>query len=189
MKPIPVLAGLLLTSALSVAGTTEAADEPSPAPPPSAPAQETPTMVAVQDNMDVSMEYTLTADGVVVDSTNGKEPFHYIHGHGQIIPGLERQLTGLHVGDSKEVVVKPEDGYGQLDPSAVIEVPKEQLPADVTPTVGMVLRGVNPDGRNFRAIVKEIKDKTVLLDLNHPLAGKTLSFKIKITGVAPSAAH
>ena len=145
--------------------------------------------VSVQENMDVSMEYTLTADGVVVDSTEGKEPFHYIHGKGQIIPGLERQLTGLHVGDNKEVIVKPEDGYGKLDPSALIEVPKEQLPTDVSPTVGMVLRGVNPDGHNFRAIVKEVKDKTVMLDLNHPLAGKTLTFKIKIMGIAPAAAH
>ena len=143
--------------------------------------------VSVQENMDVSMEYTLTADGVVVDSTEGKAPFHYLHGKGQIIPGLERQLTGLHVGDNKEVVVKPEDGYGQVNPSAVIEVPKEQLPTDVSPSVGMVLRGVNPDGHNFRAIVKEVKDKTVMLDLNHPLAGKTLTFKIKITGTAPSA--
>ena len=143
--------------------------------------------VSVQENMDVSMEYTLTADGVVVDSTEGKEPFHYIHGKGQIIPGLERQLIGLHVGDNKEVIVKPEDGYGQVNPSAVIEVPKEQLPTDVSPSVGMVLRGVNPDGHDFRAIVKEVKDKTILLDLNHPLAGKTLTFKIKITGIAPSA--
>ena len=189
MKLIPALASFLLVSGLSLSRTTEAADEPSATPTPSTTPQETPLSASVQENMDVSMEYTLTADGVVVDSTEGKGPFHYVHGKGQIIPGLERQLAGLHVGDNKEVVVKPEDGYGPVDPSAVIEVAKEQLPADVKPSVGMVLRGVNPDGHNFRAIVKEIKDKTVLLDLNHPLAGKTLTFKIKITGIAPPAAH
>ena len=148
--------------------------------------KEAPMALAVQDNMDVSMEYTLTSDGVVVDSTADKAPFHYTHGQRQIIPGLERQLIGLHVGDSKEVTVKPEDGYGQVDPVAFVEVPKEQLPTDVKPAVGMVLRGMNPDGKSFRATVKEIKDKTVVLDLNHPLAGKTLTFKIKITGIAPA---
>ena len=143
---------------------------------------------AVQDNMDVGLEYTLTVDGAVVDSTEGRSPLHYIHGRGQIVPGLERQLAGLHVGDSKEVTVKPEDGYGSVDPAAVVEIQKSQLPADVTPAEGMVLRGVNPDGKTFRASIKEIKGQTVVLDLNHPLAGKTLVFKVKVTEIGPAQA-
>ena len=148
--------------------------------------QEAGMALSVQDNMDVEMEYTLTSAGVVMDSTDGKEPFHYLHGSGQIIPGLEHQLAGLHVGDTKEVTVGPEEGYGQTDPAAVIEVPKAQLPADVTPTVGMVLRGVNPDGKSFRAKISEVKNETVVLDLNHPLAGKTLNFKVKILNIKPA---
>ena len=148
-----------------------------------------PAMAAsVQDNMDVGLEYTLTVDGGVVDSTEGKTPFHYIQGHHQVISGLERQLAALHVGDARDIVVKPEEGYGSVDPSAVVEIQKTQLPKDVTPAVGMVLRGAQPDGQSFRGKISEIKDKTVMLDLNHPLAGKTLNFKIKITAIAPAKA-
>ena len=149
-------------------------------------AEQVPGTPAIQDNMDVALEYTLTVDGVVVDSTDGKDKFHYVHGKGQIILGLERQLEGLHIGDSKEVTVTPEDGYGTVDPKAFVEVPKTQLPSDVTPTVGMVLRGVNPDGQSFRATVNDVKENSVVLDLNHPLAGKTLLFKVKVLGIAPA---
>ena len=140
---------------------------------------------AIKDSMDVGIEYTLTVDGAVVDSTDGKTPFHYVQGQHQMIPGLERQLAGLHVGDTKDVTVAPADGYGEIDPSAFVEVPKTQLPKEVTPTVGMVLRGVNPDGQSFRAKISQMKDTTVVLDLNHPLAGKTLNFHVKIVEVAP----
>ena len=148
-------------------------------------AEEKPMAASIQDNMDVGLEYTLTVDGAVVDSTDGRGAFHYIHGKGQILPGLERALTGLHVGDQKEVVVGPEEGYGAMDPAAVVEVPKTQLPADITPTVGIVLRGVNPEGKNFRASISEVKDQSVVLDLNHPLAGKTLTFNVKVAAVSP----
>ena len=141
----------------------------------------------VQNNMDIGLEYTLTVEGNVVDTTEGRGPFHYIQGRGQLIPGLERELTGLHVADTKEVAIKPEDAYGPVDPAAFVEVPKEQLPKDMTPTVGMILRGVNPDGKNFRAKINEIKDTTVVLDLNHPLAGKTLNFQVKVTNISPAA--
>ena len=170
-----IIAGVALAGSLAIT-TAQAAQEESMPP-------------AVGDHMSVGMEYTLTSEGVVVDSTEGKEPFHYVQGQGQIIPGLERQLVGMHVGESKEVTVKPEEGYGTVDPAAIIEVKKEQLPKDVTPSVGMVLQGVNPDGQRFRARISEVKDHSVLLDLNHPLAGKTLVFKVKITDIAPAKAQ
>ena len=135
--------------------------------------------------MDVGLEYTLTVDGLVVDSTDGQSPLHYIHGHQQMIPGFERQLEGLHAGDEREITVNPEEGYGTIDPALLVEVPKSDLPPDTTPTVGMVLRGINPDGRSFQARIAETKPETVVLDLNHPLAGKTLHFKIKVTEVTP----
>ena len=170
-----VVCGALLGVGLSVSGTgarTWAAEEK--------------PIAAVQNNMDVGLEYTLTVDGAVVDTTEGKQTFHYVHGREQIVPGLERQLAGLHIGDSKEITVGPEEGYGKIKPLA--EIPKEQLPKDVIPAVGMALRGVNPDGKSFRAIVREVKDKTVVLDLNHRLAGKTLNFKIKVVSIAPASA-
>ena len=150
--------------------------------PPSVIAEE----ATVQDNVDVGLEYTLTVEGNVVESTEGGEPFHYIHGRAQMIPGLERQLTGLHVGETAEVSVSPEEGYGPVDPAAFIEIPKTQLPADVTPEVGMVLRGINPDGQNFQAKIDELKEESAVLNLNHPLAGKTLNFTVKILALSPA---
>ena len=138
----------------------------------------------------ISFHYTLTdTSGTRLDSSIGAEPLTFLEGVGQIIPGLESRLAGLHVGDSKEVTVAPEDGYGKVDPSAFVEVPKTQLPKDVAPTIGMVLRGVNPDGKSFRATVSQVKNDTVMLDLNHPLAGKMLTFKVKITDLAPAKAQ
>lgn len=160
--------------------------EAAPAP---APVEEAPASLTVQDNLDIGLEYTLTVEGTVVDTTDGRGPFHYIHGQGQMIPGLERELIGLHIGDAKEVTVSPGEAYGEVDPAAFVEVPKDQLPNDTPPTVGMVLQGVNPDGKNFRAKINEVKDASVVLDLNHPLAGKTLNFQVKVTDVKPVPAQ
>ena len=143
-----------------------------------------PMAASIQDNMAVEFEYTLTVDDKVVDSSNGQSPMSYVHGKGQIIPGLEREMAGMRVGDSKEVTVKPQDGYGEVNPAAVIEVPRTQLPQGTQPEVGMILNGRDPDGHTFQARVSQIKEKTVLLDMNHPLAGKTLHFKIKVVEIA-----
>lgn len=168
---------VLVPAVLLAAGAASALAEGVVAPPVPEP--------VVGDNMDVGLEYTLTVDGVVVDSTDGHGPWHYIHGHQQMIPGLERQLEGLQVGDEREITVSPEEGYGTIDPSLFVEVPTSDLPADVPPTVGMVLRGINPDGRSFQARITETKPETVVLDLNDPLAGKTLHFTVKVTDIAP----
>lgn len=149
-------------------------------------AEEAAKPAQVENGMDVGLEYTLTVDGAVVDSTDGKPSFHYRPGQHQVIPGLERQLAGWHVGDSQEVTVTPEEGYGTRDPAALVEVPTSNLPAGVTPAVGMRLRGRNADGRDFQAVISEVKEKTVMLDLNHPLAGKTLLFKVKVTAITPA---
>lgn len=145
----------------------------------------TPSEPVIRADMDVGLEYTLTVDGVVVDSTKGQGPWQYIHGHQQMIPGLERQLEGLHVGDEREITVSPAEGYGEVDPSHFVEIPASDLPPDTTPTVGMVLRGVNPDGKNFQARITATKPDTVILDLNHPLAGRTLHFTVKVIAITP----
>jgi len=175
-------AGILMASLL--AGGTGVRAEGEPA----APAAKQETAPMIQDNATVQLEYTLTSDGVVVDSTEGRGPFQYVHGKSQIIPGLERQLTGLHVGDSRDITVKPEEAYGPMDPAALIEVPNAQLPQDIAPKAGMMLRGQDPAGHPFRATIRDVKENTVLLDLNHPLAGKTLLFKVKIVNIAPAKA-
>lgn len=137
----------------------------------------------VQEGAEVSFDYTLTDEaGQVVDTSKGKAPMHYVHGRGQIIPGLERELTGMPVGGEKKVVVKPEDAYGPVDPGAFREVPKEQVPVEAL-KVGVMLLAQAPGGQGVPVRVHEIKEKTVVMDFNHPLAGKTLSFEVKITEV------
>ncbi len=131
----------------------------------------------------VSLEYTLTLEDQTVFDTNvGKDPLVYTHGSKQIVPGLEKQLTGLQVGDTKEVEVSPEDGYGALDPNRVQEVPKESIPEE-SRAVGETLYGSGPDGQTMVVKVKEVKDTTVILDLNHPLAGQKLFFAVKVLKV------
>ena len=148
--------------------------------------KETPVAATVQNGATVQMDYTLTVDGKEMDSSKGRQPLSYVHGSGQIIPGLERELTGLHVGDEKAVTVKPEDGYGVVDPKATVDLPKTQLPPDLKPEVGQVLNGTDQSGRPVRAIILEVGKDTVKLDLNHPLAGKTLNFKVKVVDIKPT---
>lgn len=132
---------------------------------------------------EVSIEYTLTLeDKSVVDSNVGAEPLIFTQGAHHIIPGLENGLEGMKTGEVRQVTVKPEEGYGVIDREAFVEVNKEELPAEGL-TVGAHIQGEDANGQVLHAQVKEIKDKTVILDFNHPLAGKTLYFDVKIVGI------
>ena len=136
----------------------------------------------IKDGSRVGLEYTLTDDaGTVLDSNKGEEPFVYTQGARQIVPGLESALAGLRPGDARKVTVKPKDGYGEVDPKAEVEVERERVPPDVK--VGSQLTGRSSNGQTRAVRVKEIKEKTVVLDLNHPLAGKTLLFDVRILSV------
>lgn len=140
-------------------------------------------VTTVSAGKEVSIEYTLTLeDKKVVDTNVGKDPLTYKHGSGQLITGLETRLEGMAVGESKHITVSPEDGYGQVNPQAFQEVPKENIPADAM-KVGTELIGRDAQGRVVRPRVSEIKEETVVLDFNHPLAGETLYFDVKILGV------
>jgi len=135
---------------------------------------------AIADGKQVSLEFTLSLDDKTkVQSNVGQEPMVYLHGSNQIIPGLEKQLTGLKVGESKHVEVSPEEGYGPVDPKRTQEVEKNKIPEEAR-KVGAKLTGRGPQGQMMYAEVKEIKGDTAILDLNHPLAGKKLIFDIKV---------
>ena len=140
---------------------------------------------AIEDGSTIQMNYTLTVDGKVVDSSKDAQPLSYVQGQGQLIPGLEKQLAGMKAGQTGDFTVSTEDGYGAVDPQAFIEVPREQLPQDAAPEIGMLLRGTGKDGRPFRARVHQVSPTSVILDLNHPLAGKVLNFHITIVSVSP----
>jgi FKBP-type peptidyl-prolyl cis-trans isomerase SlyD len=142
----------------------------------------------VKDGSVVSLQYSLSEeDGKLIESNKGKDPLKYTHGSKQIVPGLEKELTGMKVGGEKRVKVKPEDAYGVVNAKAFQEIPKEQIPANGL-KVGATLAAKGPQGQEIPVRVHEIKEKTVVLDLNHPMAGKTLLFDIKILDVQPSVA-
>lgn len=136
----------------------------------------------VSDGKAVSIEYTLKLDdGSVVDTNVGNEPLTYTQGSSQIIPGLEEGLEGMKVGETRQVTVEPEDGYGEVNEEAFQEVDKGMIPEGVE--VGTRLQGRDRTGRPVVVTVTEIKDETVVLDYNHPLAGKTLHFDVKVTDI------
>ena len=137
----------------------------------------------IQEGAIVTIEYTLTDNtGAVIDSSAGKEPMTYIHGAGQIVPGLEQALNGLKVGDQKKVQVRPEEGYGLPDEKAFREFPKDNIPPDAQ-KVGAMLMTKSPDGRMIPIRVHKITGTTVVVDFNHPLAGKTLIFDVKVKDI------
>jgi FKBP-type peptidyl-prolyl cis-trans isomerase SlyD len=140
----------------------------------------------VKDGMMVSLHYTLKGtDGKVMETSKGREPLKYIHGKKMIPPGLERELSGMKVGGEKHVTVKPEDGYGKVNPNAVQEIPKEKIPPNAL-KVGAMLAAKSPEGLVVPMTVRQIKEKTVVMDMNHPMAGKTLVFDVKVVDIQPA---
>jgi FKBP-type peptidyl-prolyl cis-trans isomerase SlyD len=137
----------------------------------------------VSDGHVVSMEYTLKVDGEVTDTSEGHEPLEYVHGAGNIIPGLECEMIGMTVGESKDVVVAAVDGYGEEDNKAFMDVPREEFPKDIPMKVGTELQVQNQAGQPMYARIDTVGDKTVRLDFNHPLAGKELHFSVKVVGL------
>ena len=130
----------------------------------------------------VGIDYRLTvADGTEVDTTADRGPMEYLHGHQNIIPGLEKSLEGREVGDALDVNVGPEQGYGEHDPERVVQVNREQLGFEAE--VGSVVSAKLPDGREQHLLIAEIEDDTVTLDGNHPLAGQTLRFEVSIASI------
>lgn len=130
----------------------------------------------------IALEYTLKSeDKQVVYSNVGKDPLIYTQGANQVIPGVESAVEGMTVGQTKEVVVAPARGFGERNPNAVQEISKASIPDGIQ--IGTQLHGKDQAGRDVRPTVTEIKDQTVLLDFNHPLAGKTLFFDLKVVGI------
>jgi len=144
--------------------------------------------MTVSDGKTISMEYTLTLENKEVLDTNvGGEPLTFTQGSHQIIPGLETALTGMKAGESKQVTVVPEQAYGEVKPKALQEVPIDQIPPDAR-KVGVQLQGKDGQGRTVHPKVAEVKEQVVVLDFNHPLAGKTLYFDVKILDVQTATA-
>lgn len=141
-------------------------------------------------NKVISIEYTLNDANTneTLDSNVGGAPLSYISGMQQIIPGLESELEKLNTGDKTDVLVKPADGYGEYNEEAVQTLPKEQF-AGIELTAGMSLYGTGEQGETVQVIVKELKDDDVVIDYNHPMAGKTLMFSVSVLEIRDATAE
>lgn len=138
--------------------------------------------MTIKEGDKVKIEYTGTLDdGTVFDSSekHGK-PLEFEVGVGQVIKGFENAVIGMKKGEEKEFKLQPAEAYGDYNPQLIKKIPKEQLPKDKELKSGMILVIGTPDGKKFPARITDVTDKEVSLDLNHPLAGKVLNFKIKV---------
>jgi len=141
--------------------------------------------MAIQNGNKVQVHYTGTLDdGTVFDSSEKHgQPLSFEVGAHQVIPGFEDAVLGMDVGQEKTIALPPAKAYGEVNPELVKKIPKEHVPNNDQAKKDMVLMLSTPDGQQFPARVVDVDDKEIILDINHPLAGKTLNFKIKITAV------
>lgn len=138
-------------------------------------------MSKVKEGDTVKVHYTGTLkNGEVFDSSKDKEPLEFKLGEGQLIPGFEKAVVGMAVGDSASIDIPSDEAYGEEREDLIINVPKDQLPDDVTPQVGMQLQVNQGDGQPIPVRIKEVGEAELTLDANHPLAGKDLSFEIEL---------
>lgn len=132
----------------------------------------------------VSVDYRLhLGDGKYIDESDASDPLVYLHGHDEVIPGLEKALEGKKAGDSLKTTIPPEDAYGEYNPEGVDEVPREEFPADLPLEEGGLVSATDEDGDDVDFLVKEIRGNTVVVDFNHPLAGKTLHYEVTVREV------
>ncbi len=132
----------------------------------------------------VTIHYTGTLnDGTIFDSSEGREPLPFTLGSGQVIPGFEEAVLGMQIGEKKTVTIPPEKAYGQRNDEMVINVPKTQVPADITPEIGMQLQLMNQNNQPIVVKVTEVADEHITLDANPPLAGKELTFAIELVTI------
>jgi FKBP-type peptidyl-prolyl cis-trans isomerase SlyD len=139
--------------------------------------------ITVTDGQVVSMEYTLRVDGKGIDSSADGDPLEYLHGAANIIPGLEREMEGMSVGESKTVIVAPADGYGELDEETFIEAPRSEFPKDMSLVPGVEMELTGPEGHPMYARIDRLEGEMVVLNMNHPLAGAELHFDVKVVGM------
>lgn len=142
-----------------------------------------PMKVKVEKNKVVSFHYTLKEGGKKVESSRGEEPLAYLHGHDQIIPGLEKALAGKEVGAKFAIEVSPDQGYGDYDDDLVATLPKNQFKDPKELKVGAMFQFVAPDGEVAVARITAVGKESVTVDQNHPFAGKDLHFEVEVVEI------
>ncbi len=137
----------------------------------------------------VSLNYVLSLNGgEEIDRTASDDPLIYLHGHQNIIPGLEKELEGKQIGDSVDAVIPPNQAYGEYDEEGFHTIDRSLFPENFELEVGMLLHLKDDNEEEMEAFVHEISDDEVVLDVNHPLAGETLHFKVEIVNIRSATA-
>jgi FKBP-type peptidyl-prolyl cis-trans isomerase SlyD len=143
----------------------------------------------IEPNNYVTVDYELRDHaGVLLDGSGpeGAEPIEYVHGYGMLVPGLEAALAGLRAGDEREVIVPSEAGYGDRDEALVLEVDRSQFPDPTAVAVGDEFVAESPEGDEIAMSVVDVRGDVVVVDANHPLAGVTLLYRVKVRSVRPA---
>lgn len=137
----------------------------------------------VAEDLVVGINYVLTVDGEEIDSSKDEGPLEYLHGYSNIITGLEKELLGMKINESKQVEIPPEEAYGLVEEEAIISVAIEEFPEDVPLEPGIELEITDAEGDTMFATIVKVGKKNVKLDTNHPLAGKTLFFDVSVVSI------
>lgn len=141
-------------------------------------------MTTASASQTVRIHYTgRFTNGEVFDSSADRDPLEFTLGAGHVIPGMDNAVTGMAVGDKKTVQIEPAEGYGDRDERLIQQIPKDALPDNVDPEVGMHLQSQTPDGQMMQLVVTAVDDETFTVDANHPLAGQVLEFDIELVGI------
>ena len=145
-------------------------------------------MEKVETGLFVSVHYKGTLqNGEVFDTSEGRHPLEVQMGAGQLISGFENALMGMSLNEKKVFTLDPDEAYGQKDESLTHSFPREDVPAEIKPEVGQTVALASPKGQQVPATITEVDDEKVVLDLNHPLAGQTLTFDIEVVGISETA--
>jgi peptidylprolyl isomerase len=132
----------------------------------------------------VKIHYTGTLeDGTQFDTSSGRDPLEFSLGGGEVIPGFDAAVTGMSVGESKSVTITPENAYGERHEQLVQQVPRDALPEEMEPAVGMQLQSQSPDGQVMNLVITEVAEEVITVDANHPLAGFDLTFAIELVEI------
>ena len=141
-------------------------------------------MNQVKENNTVKVNYTgKLSDGQIFDSSEGKKPLEFTLGKGQLIPGFEKGLIDMKLNEKKTITIPKEEAYGEVNDDLKLEVKRTELPQDMTPEVGMGLVSKSPDGQERNLLVVEVNEESIVVDGNHPLAGKDLIFDLEVVAI------
>lgn len=122
-------------------------------------------------------------NGDVFDSSEGKNPLEFTLGKGQVIPGFDKGIEGMEVNESKTINIPSAEAYGEVKQELIKEVPKSHLPEEIKPEVGLQLVSKTPDGRQIPLVVTDVKEGSIIIDANHPLAGRDLTFEVTLVEI------